>query len=486
MRQLGRVLMVVMMVSMVCGSAQGKYGGGTGEANDPYQIWDANHMQAIGADANDWDKQFVLMADIDLSQFDGKDGREEFNYIGYYWTEDESGGYVAFEGVFDGNGHRIYNFNLDGGYYETGLFGVVSGGTINDLGLIDPNVTGMFNVGSLVGTMITGTIENCYVEGGCVSGNSEVGALIGHNGGCLDYWEVCWSDWGAGTISDCYVVDTVVQGRDGRYTSARVGGLVGTNWGKIMGCYSAASVTASGNHIGGLVGLHRMQCDEMCDCECTDALVAYCYSTGSVDGNDYVGGLIGHNQAAVTNCYTYVSDCYAKGSVNGEEVVGGLIGYNTGSVTLCYSLGGVNGETVVGGLVGQNGFFVDGASVTECYSAGVVSGSSSVGGLVGLLDTYSSWVEKSFWDIETSGERNMCGSHNDPSGNACDPNYGKTTAQMKQQSNFTDWDFINTWNIGENQTYPYLRTVPASDINKDNITNFLDLCIMAEQWMRQE
>jgi len=40
-----------------------------------------------------------------------------------------------------------------------------------------------------------------------------------------------------------------------------------------------------------------------------------------------------------------------------------------------------------------------------------------------------------------------------------------------------DWEFINIWGIGENQAYPYLRTVPAGDINKDRIVNFLDLCI---------
>jgi len=57
---------------------------------------------------------------------------------------------------------------------------------------------------------------------------------------------------------------------------------------------------------------------------------------------------------------------------------------------------------------------------------------------------------------------------------------------MKQQSTFTDWGFINTWAIGENQTYPYLRTFLASDINKDRVTNFLDIVIVAERWCEEE
>jgi hypothetical protein len=64
--------------------------------------------------------------------------------------------------------------------------------------------------------------------------------------------------------------------------------------------------------------------------------------------------------------------------------------------------------------------------------------------------------------------------------------YGLPTTELHQQSMFTDWDFISAWNIGENQTYPYLRTFSASDINKDHITNFFDLCIVAEEWMEEE
>lgn len=41
---LGSALIVIIGCSL---SAQGKYGGGSGEPNDPYLIYDANHMQAL-------------------------------------------------------------------------------------------------------------------------------------------------------------------------------------------------------------------------------------------------------------------------------------------------------------------------------------------------------------------------------------------------------------------------------------------------------
>lgn len=35
------------------------------------------------------------------------------------------------------------------------------------------------------------------------------------------------------------------------------------------------------------------------------------------------------------------------------------------------------------------------------------------------------------------------------------------------------------------QTYPCLRTVSPGDINKDRITNFLDMSILSNQWLKE-
>ena len=71
-------------------------------------------MNAIGADPNDWDKHFKLMAYIDSAA----DTDTEFNFIGDVMK--------AFTGVFDGNHHRIHNFTYrtDEGK-RSGLFGRV-------------------------------------------------------------------------------------------------------------------------------------------------------------------------------------------------------------------------------------------------------------------------------------------------------------------------------------------------------------------------
>jgi filamentous hemagglutinin family protein len=70
---------------------------------------------------------------------------------------------------------------------------------------------------------------------------------------------------------------------------------------------------------------------------------------GSVNGSDYVGGLVGYNNGTIINAYATVS-------VTGNNYVGGLVGYNNGTIINAYATGSVTGTsgTNVGGLVGYN------------------------------------------------------------------------------------------------------------------------------------
>ncbi|MCH8121069.1 MAG: hypothetical protein IIC00_15260, partial [Planctomycetes bacterium] len=258
-------------------TAQAQYGGGSGEPNDPYLIYTAEQMNAIGVNPRDlWDKHFKLMADIDLSHYMGR-----FNIIGIF---------NPFTGVFDGNGKKITNLN-----HTNGLFKYVSG-AIRNLGLIDANVDAGRGrqVGLLVGFLSDdGTISNCYVEGGSVSGNWYVGGLVGYNRD--------------GTITNCYSTASVSG-------DSAVGDLAGYNRGTITNCYSMASV--SGNDwVGGLVGWNAGE-------------ITNSYSLGHVTGATNVGGLVGENTWG-----RIITNCYSAGSVSGFSSVGGLVGLNRGAVT---------------------------------------------------------------------------------------------------------------------------------------------------------
>ena len=174
---------------------------------------------------------------------------------------------------------------------------------------------------------------------------------------------------------------------------------------------------------------------------------------------------------------TVATHCMVSGTVSGELQVGGIAGvFSHTEVTDCYSNANVSGTERVGGFVG----FCFASEISNCYSTGSVAGSDLIGGLVGQYS--SRMLSNCYWDIGRSNQQNMCGNPEDPD---CNNSHGLPTHQLHQQSTFTDWDFINVWNIGENQTYPYLRTHPASDLNKDRAVNLIDLSIMAEQWMEE-
>ncbi|MHC4735504.1 MAG: GLUG motif-containing protein [Planctomycetota bacterium] len=292
-------LLLLLTISFSTLPAQAKYGGGTGEPNDPYLIFDADQMNTIGIDPNDWDKHFLLCADIDLSGFTGA----SFNIIGYCvdsWEDDK-----PFTGVFDGNGHTISNFSYTSTDMDyIGIFSYVNDfeAEIKNLVLIDPDVdagTGGY-VGSLVGWFRGGTMTDCYVEGAAVAGTEGVGGLVGQNGICY-HPDECHG----GKMSNCYSTGSV----SGYWA---VGGLVGkSNGGTIYNCYSD-SVVSGTTGVGGLMGDNE------------EGAIFNSYSHSSVSGNEQVGGLLGSNN------WGTVTSSYSTGGVSGDDHVGGLTGYNEG------------------------------------------------------------------------------------------------------------------------------------------------------------
>lgn len=205
----------------------------------------------------------------------------------------------------------------------------------------------------------------------------------------------------------------------------------------------------------------------------SEGTITNCYATGIVTGNGYIGGLVGDAYEST------IRRSYTTGSVIGggtSAVVGGLVGFTYKTrVQRCYSTSTVEGDHYVGGLVG----YIMYNAVLWCYASGNISGSSYVGGLLGWCEEPT--VNYSFWDTETTGQENGIG------GGPCYGFvYGKTTAQMKQKSTFThlNWDFVETWGIEDNQTYPFLRlTYPVGDIDLDKDVDLLDFAEFAEHWL---
>ena len=258
----------------IVSTATAKYSGGSGTAWDPYQIAAAADLIALGETPADYDKHFLLTADIDLDPklpggkvFDKAVIAPVPTAANVTW-----GDFVgpSFTGVFDGNGHTISHLTIKGNSC-LGLFGqsgawYAAVGEIQDLGVMDVNITGSGNhVGGLVGYNDGGSASRCYSTGAVMGTGWDVGGLVGGN-------------WG--TASQCYSTGSVSGGVD-------VGGLVGYNGATVAQCYSTGAVIGTGWDVGGLVGGNN-------------GSVRHCYSTGAVSGTNAVGGLVGMNTIGPT------------------------------------------------------------------------------------------------------------------------------------------------------------------------------------------
>ena len=382
-----RTALLTLTTCLLALPVQAQYSGGSGTADDPYQIATAEDLMLLGETPDDYDKHFILTADIDLDP-DLPGGKVFHRAVIAPDTNADKSGHqgFAFNGVFEGNGHMISHLTVEGTSY-LGLFGQLSTvATVKTLNLTDARITGSAGaIGIVVGENF-GDVTGVHVSG-VVTGRMAVGGVAGRNAGLG--WEA------GGYLQDCSSAATVTGHED-------VGGVVGDNRGSVTHCHSSGEIV--GDHrVGGLIGQNRKYYE-------TDwPRVACCGSTSAVNGDTYVGGLIGEHRKGV------VTQCYAAGAVSGNENVGGLLGKMEGGDLLSHSFSTatVHGGRLVGGLLGTSG-----GCVTHCYSAAVVTADEGpVGGLVardGALD-----ITACFWDVEVSGQTSSAGG------------VGRTTSEMQ-------------------------------------------------------
>ena len=405
-----------------------KYGGGTGERNNPFLIYTAEHLNALGAEPNDWDKHFKLMADIELDPnlTDGHVYTHAVIAPDMDTARDFQG--TPFTGSFDGDYHKILHLTIQGGSsHFLGLFGTVTeSGAIRRLIMENTFIRGSDYIGTLVGHN-NGTIETCSIS--CNLSSEPYGDYIGGLAGIND-----------GVLKDCDVTGSVISLGSAGY----IGGVVGINTGMLMRCFASVNISGRANvhDLAGLVGYNWGRIDSCC-------------ATGDISGADqskFLGGLVGSTNGGI------ISYSFATGTVSGglsSDRLGGLVGGNPkGSIMNCYATGNVSGQDnswSLGGLVGDS---LD--TITNCWANGFISIGNNerrVGGLVGY-NWQDSAITSSFWDVEASGQQSSNGG------------IGKTTAEMQTAATFLDagWDFVgetengteDIWWIIEGQDYPRL------------------------------
>ncbi len=213
-------------------------------------------------------------------------------------------------------------------------------------------------------------------------------------------------------ISNVHLINAQVTGTE--YTGA----LVGENNGKVINCTANAIVSGT-SYIGGLVGYNYKY-------------MTLCSSTGSVTGNAYVGGLVGYNKSTIKNCFTQSNVIRTSGST--DENCGSFMGYHEkGTVSYSYSTGSV------------------------VYTDAVNPVNKGFAGAIGSAIPLPVYI-KCLWDTESSSQASTAGSGAHL--------VGKTTAEMKTLSTFTDasWNFNYPWSLNINE-YPRIKSFSELNIN---------------------
>ena len=318
-RKLYSILLVValLLIFPVAASSEEIFAGGSGTAEDPWQIATAEQMNDV---RNDLTAHYVLIEDIDLSAY------ENWEPIGVFQPlsdarEDAEVPHpdFAFTGTFEGHGHKISNMTVAAtAPMGAGLFGCASGSEnaeayIGDFILENISVSGGYLVGGAVGLQFM----NCKVAGidlvgeNSLTGMQGIGGIVGT---------------GFDLISDCTATaDITVLGDDGACAGLIAGG---TTMSSIENCNAVdGSITAEGNATWGFGAVCGAPwgAPAIKGCTANNTLL-----TVSGEGNRLVGGLLGFGgsydpaaPAQITGCT--VQDVVIHVSATTDSV-GGLIG----------------------------------------------------------------------------------------------------------------------------------------------------------------
>lgn len=337
-----------MCVVLSIGARAQFSGSGNGTAEDPYRIYTDIHLAQIANFLNQEGVVFELMKDVDLSSYISENSPSQgWTPIGVAST--------PFKGVLKGNNHTISGLYVKRSNADNvGLFGYISGATIQDLSITALSIEGKDYVGAFVGYSISSTLKNITITvSGQVNGNDNVGGIIGYANGT--------------NVSNAVLNTRYVHGE------SYVGGVIGyANEGSIKTCTATYLDTSSSSIVGGIAGC------------LSSNTVSSVKSTGNVSGTTSVGGAFG--QILGTNTLDNVTSI---GDIEGTANVSGIAGeLATSSIVTfisCSSKGKItNSGDYTGGIVGKsNGVCIN--SMDDCSHFGDIKGQNYVGGLVGAV-----------------------------------------------------------------------------------------------------
>ena len=397
------LLSIFLAFAMFCGAQVSVWDGtaepwtnGSGTAEDPYLIENAQHLAYLAQQVNapNTNSQyiyeiyaevfFLLTNDIDL-------GRN----AGLVWTPIGKNDAIhnvqsAFAGHFDGGMHTIHNMHVeysgDESNLDFGLFGMVKNGSIKNIimasdcdvdikyGVLSGQV-GM-SIGGIIGMGYNVDLENCvnranisadveytYLSLSCggLFGNLYIGSSVKN---CHNYGNVyCRGAVYFGSLSPAGIVSRA-EGCD----------IVGcSNSGNITSIISDYGIFERGAATGGIVGVARGECN-IEKCSNTGTLLTR-DTFGQYDQASACGGILGSSFTLQYSTNIIIKNCYSVADISTitdyadkkYNYAGGIFGATFGywnepvqhNITIenCYAAGTIVADTI-GGIIAHEGCIV--------------------------------------------------------------------------------------------------------------------------------
>ena len=439
-------------ISVWDGSTAAAFAGGTGTAEDPYQIANGAELAYLASSVNNGEtyeaKNFVLTANIDLNGLPWTPIANSFSDALFGGSD-----YRVFAGNFDGKGYTISNVSIGS---ETtplesdvlGLFGATEG-KISNLNLDTVSIHGVAKIasgyvigiaGGLVGSS-AGSIENCHVTGLAMDmsapSNGYVAAYwVGGLVGALD---------GAQLINECSVSGSITE----KAGKGSIGGLIGELGKAAKITYSRSDVTVNvkadsrgGANVGGFIGKGNGKTD-------AETIIRNCYATGNVTGGAYTGGFAGGLWGL------NIKNCYASGNVSqAAAAMASFVGTDAsdpnyyGSITNCFATGSVTGSSPFQYAFAEQSSATMRSEITNCYFAEENSG---------IKTQYESATAKSQDEMKTEA----------------------FAADLNNGDNSNGWSFVNGQVLGGAEPADYSAVEAAMAAIPTDLTVYTDESVAA-------
>ena len=514
---LKNLLAVICCAVIPIGMSAQFSGSGSGTKEDPYRIFNADQLNQVRNFVGKTDVYFSLEADIDMTEWIAENNPSQgWLPIGYNYSRDS-----RFCGKFNGNGHTISNLWINRPHTRNiGLFGFCDNADIRDLKLENADIIGSAETGGIIGYCSNTNITSCVFKGK-ITGSGNIGGICGR-------FNNYYSNM---TISDCHSHCQISSNLRNDLPCEEVGGICGSIYISegnstitISGCYSHININ-NGSKIGGICG--RVYIKDNCSLAIYD-----CHSYNHIKGCE-IGGICGDIEG---DCeYITISGCYSHNHIQFDRYVGNFGGIcgsilcdsekeSNISISNSYSGGECIGEnngpytdTKIGGIVG----YADNININKCYSNySTITNAGYIGGIFGGgIDKYGEDVLDVKIQNNVSINRKMASLYYPEEntmyriGNHCKTinnnlaytftqmfygavkqpipddsdengtNTGLSTLKLQATYEGLGWDFADTWQIEETESFPYFKNQTAppyfQQTLKEGDTNLSGRCAEA-------